>query len=476
MRIFGLSLDRVKSAVNQWVTDWPSASSGGWLANGAAAWFPVASVRETFAGAWQRATRLTVQTGMSHATAWACITLIANDIAKLRMKLIAIDGDGIWSETVNSAYSPVLRKPNHYQNRIQFLTAWVISKLTRGNTYALKERDARQVVVALHILDPDRVQVLVAPDGEVYYELQGDDLAGIQEAVRVPATEIIHDILIALYHPLVGVSAFYAMGAVVAQGLKIIEQSARLFKNGSQPGGIITAPTPIGPDAAKQYQEHWDENFGGEKNIGKTAFLGGGLKYEPLKGLTAVDSQLIEQLKWGDEKICSALHVPPFMVNVGQPPAYNNIEALTRQYYGQALQNLIESIELCLDEGLRLDAVTGVELDLDGLFRMDTATQVKTEAEAVKGCIKTPNEARKRMNLKPLPGGDALYLQQQNFSLEALAKRDASEDPFKTATPPPAPEPPPDSNNPDDAAAKTFADELLLKVLETDWSDYADAA
>jgi hypothetical protein len=40
-----------------------------------------------------------------------------------------------------------------------------------------------------------------------------------------------------------------------------------------------------------------------------------------------------------------------------------------------------------------------------------------------------------------MTGGDALYLQQQNFSLEALAKRDAQDDPFRTA-PPPAPTPP----------------------------------
>lgn len=108
----------------------------------------------------------------------------------------------------------------------------------------------------------------------------------------------------------------------------------------------------------------------------------------------------------------------------------------------QALQNLIESIELCLDEGLRLDATTGVELDLDGLFRMDTATLIKAEAEAVKGSLKAPNEARKRLNLKPLPGGNSIYMQQQNYSLEALAKRDASDDPFRNA-PPPAPEPEP---------------------------------
>ncbi len=389
---------------------------------------------------------------MAHATAWSCITLIANDISKLRWKLIALGDNGIWDEVTNPAYSPVLRRPNHYQNRIQFLFCWVLSKLTRGNAFILKERDARNVVVALHVLDPERVTPLVAPDGSVYYELKADALAGIDDgAPRVPSTEIIHDILVPLYHPLVGVSAWHAMGAVVAQGLKIIEQTARLAQNGSQPGGVLTAPNTIGPEAAKRIQEHWDNNFSGEKNIGKVAVLGDGLHYEAMKGLTAVDSQLIDQLHWGDEKICGALHVPPFMVNVGAPPAYDNIEALTRQYYGQALQYLIEAIELCLDEGLGLDARTGVELDLDGLFRMDTATQVKTESDAVKGSLKAPNEGRRRLNLPPLPGGDSIYMQQQNFSLEALAKRDARENPFAD-TPRPA-----GSGTGGDAAAKGFS-------------------
>lgn len=451
MQIFGWTIGRTKAAVS--ATDIPGTT---WLSSGGPGWFPIGSIKEAFSGAWQRGRTINVQVGMSHATAWSCITLIANDIAKLRPKLIGVDADGIWSETSSPAYSPVLRRPNHYQNRIQFLTCWVLSKLTRGNTYVLKERDARQVVVALHVLDADRVKVLVAPDGEVYYELAACDLAGINEAVTVPATEIIHDILVPLYHPLVGVSAFFAMASVVAQGLQIIEQSARLFKNGSQPGGVLTAPGQIGPDAAKRIQEHWEENFAGEANIGKVAVLGDGLHYESMKGLTAVDSQLIDQLKWGDEKVCGILHVPPFMVNVGQLPTYTNIEALTQQYYSQALQTLIESIELCLDEGLGLNERTGVELDLDGLFRMDTSTLIKTEAEAVKGSLKMLNESRRKLNLRPVAGGNTIYMQQQNFSLEALAKRDAQDDPFKSAPSAAAPDPSVQLEADVDSAIATF--------------------
>ena len=94
------------------------------------------------------------------------------DIAKLRIKLAEKDANDIWSETTNPAYSPVLRRPNDYQTRNQFWESWVLSKLSRGNTYVLKVRDNRNVVTALHILDPTRVQPLVSDDGTVFYRAQ----------------------------------------------------------------------------------------------------------------------------------------------------------------------------------------------------------------------------------------------------------------------------------------------------------------
>ena len=66
---------------------------------------------------------------------------------------------------------------------------------------------------------------------------------------------------------------------------------------------------------------------------------------------------------------------------------------------------------------------------------MDTERRIKTLGEAVKNTIMSPNEARRKENLPPVPGGDSLYLQQQNFSLEALARRDASDDPFSKTAP-----------------------------------------
>lgn len=399
----------------------------------------IGTIRESFAGAWQRNIEISAQDVMTHPTAWACVTLIAADISKLRIKLVEQDTDGIWNEIESKSFSPFLKKPNRYQNRIKFVENWLLSKLTRGNAYILKERDNRNVVTGGHVLDPSRVQVLVASDGSVFYQLSTDYLSGIQPStVSVPASEIIHDVMVGLYHPLCGLSPIHACGLAATQGLKTMNQSAKFFENNSRPGGVLTAPGKISADTAQRIKEHWDANYAGEANYGKVAVLGDGLKYEAMS-VNASDAQLIEQLKWGDEKICSVYHVPPYMVGVGPMPTYNNIEALNQQYYSQCLQNLIECIELLLDEGLEFGRSSetskfGTEFDIEGgLLRMDSSTRVKAAGEAIKAGMSI-NEARKRYHdLGPTEGGETVYLQEQNWPLRLLNARQLPPDRPPTA-------------------------------------------
>lgn len=439
MRIGPFTISRTKALQTQLA---PPESRGGW--------WPL--IRESFTGAWQQNITVELTDVLSHPTAWSCITLIASDIAKNVVKLVSPDvANGIWIDVENPAYSPVLRKPNGWQIRIKFYEQWIISKLTRGNTYVLKERDNRQVVRAMYVLDPLRVQPLVAPDGSVYYELRRDDLSGLpDEQVIVPASEIIHDIMVPLFHPLVGVSPIYACGLAAYQGLRIQNSSAHLFANGANPGGVLSAPGAISQATADRLKAYWDANFTGE-NSGKVAILGDGLKYEQMT-MTAVDTELIKQLNWSDEKVCSCFHVPPHMVGVGPAPTYNNIEALLRMYYSQCLQVLIETIELLLDEGLGLLPNYGAEFDLDNLLRMDSATMMAVIKEGVGAGVLAPNDGRKKLNYRPVEGGETPYMQEQNWPLRLLAGRSLP------ARPPTEPAPLPPAPAPDDKA-DTAADE-----------------
>lgn len=443
MRIFGFEIRRVKKAA-------PSLSGvddRGWR------------ILESFAGAWQADVSVSHDQVMAFHAVYSCITLIANDIGKLRAKLVEKQ-DGIWTETESPSFSPVLRKPNRYQNAIQFRESWVSSKLSRGNTYALKERDSRGIVVALYILDPSRVTPLVTPQGDVYYRLQSDNMSGLESEITVPASEIIHDRMNCLFHPLVGLSPIYACGLAATQGLAMQANSAKLFQNMSRPSGIITAPGRISQESATTLKEQWESNYSGA-NFGKIAVLGDNLKFEKIS-MTSEEAQLIDQLKWTSEVVCSTFHVPAFKIGLGAMPTYQNAEVLNQIYYSDCLQSLIEQYEACMDEGLGLGRINGrdigVELDLDGLLRMDTQTQVKTLTEAVKGSILTIDEARAKMDRKKVPGGSSIWMQQQNYSLEALAERDANS-PF---APEPAPQqtekPPrePDGDETEEALARLW--------------------
>src|SRR5690625_7763452 len=100
--------------------------------------------------------------------------------------------------------------PNHFQTLILFVENCILSKLSSGNAYLLKQRDARGVVTRLYVLDPQRVQPLVSDSGDGFYRLRSDNIARVDDDVTVPARGIIHDRMNCLYHPLGAIAPIVA--------------------------------------------------------------------------------------------------------------------------------------------------------------------------------------------------------------------------------------------------------------------------
>lgn len=417
MRIFGFEITRKREAQS--------------LAGLDRGWYPI--IREPFTGAWQRGEGIRYDTMATYWAAYSCISMIAADIGKMRLRLMQQSADGLWSEVIaQSPYSQVFERPNRFQNRVKFIENWITSKLIHGATYALKERDQRGIVTDLYILDPLRTRPMVSPDGSIFYSMGVDNLVGVGEPLIAPASEIIHDVCVPLHHPLVGVSPLTACGLAAMQGLEIQRNSSRFFANGAMPSGIITTPGNINESDAKRIKEAWEEKFTGQ-NIGRVAVVGNGMKYEAMT-ISAADAQLIEQLKFTAAMVAACYHVPLFMLGMEAEPSRLSVETLGQMYLSQCLQTHIEGIEECLNDGLGLGDIQGrtyaARFDEDDLIRMDMPSKVKAATDAIGGALMAPNEARRRFNLRGLPGGDTIYMQEQNYSLEALAKRDAQDDPF----------------------------------------------
>ena len=422
------------------------------------------SIRDSFSGAWQQNVAVDPhQTLLSFSAVYSCVSLISNDISKLRVKLVQLTPDGIWQETTSPAFSPVLRKPNHYQTRIQFLNQWVQSKLIWGNTYVLKERDNRGgdgmgVVTALYVLDPRRVKPLVADNGEVFYQISTDRLTGSMDSITVPASEVIHDRCVCFFNALEGISPIYACGISATQGNRIQKNSSSFFDNMSRPSGHLSATGTITDETAERLKRDFQAGFAGV-NLGSVLVTGDGIKYEPM-AMPAKDAQLIEQLKWTVEDVARCFMVPLHKIGAATNVKFTNMAEMNQDYYSQTLQGLIECIELLLDEGLGLTRgpqVYGTELDLEGLLRMDPVERAKRNQIAMDAGYMAPDEARASENWAPVKDGAGKepFMQQQKFPLSVLVQQ-----PAPGATPPVA------APDPATAAAAQAAATASAKALD----------
>jgi len=361
---------------------------------------------------------------LTFSAVYACIQIISGDVAKLPVQFFDIIPSAAGVQPVrrlNTTYptNNLLRMPNAYQNRMQFMQALVISYLTTGNVYLYVKRDARQLVREIHVLDPLAVWPHVAPeDGSLYYKTGDNLLAGIRGATMIPARDMGHiRMQVSPSHPLVGMSPIYAAAASSASGQLILSSTQKFFSNGARPGGILTAPQKITDDTAKRLREDWDANYSGNRS-GKTAVLGEGLEYKSIS-MSAVDSQLIEQLRWSVEDVARVFRVPPFMIGDQSKVTYRNSEQLARTYLIGCLNYHLEGIVTEFNKLFEFGATMTMEFDLEYLLRTEIDVRYAAHTASINAGWKTINEVRRGEGLEPKgEEGDKLIVQGAMATLE----------------------------------------------------------
>lgn len=384
-------------------------------------------------GAWQQNDPLAndqeVQSGTNTAIVYACLRRISGDIGKMGACVKRLV-DGIWQEGAHQVWTRLIRRPNRFQTWGLFIKSWLYSLLLEGNTYVVKLYGANGLIEELVILDPTLVTPHINPDtGEIWYHVSNDPMARVPEDYYIAAADIIHHPYMPLGHPLIGTPPL-ARAMVASKAREgIISNSAQLTANGSVPPLVITVPEGTPEPQIKRIADNW-------KAMPKhrAAVVDAAIKVDQLIA-KYVDAQAAEIAELSGIDICAAFDVPPWKVGLETAPS-GDIESRQIAYYQDSLQWIVEDVEELLDYGLDLPADTAIEFDESNLLRLDSKTRADVDAILVKG-IKTPNEARRGWNLPKVVGGDAVYLQQQNFSLEALHKRDqAAPAPSTTGTSP----------------------------------------
>jgi hypothetical protein len=191
----------------------------------------------------------------------ACVAAYAQTIAMCSADHWRALPDGGRERVTNSALSRILRRPNDYQSRSDFMLKLAGDLYRDGNTYALAQRNDRYEVTALHPFDPKQSRPIISDSGDIFYELAGNNviepgrrnandarLFGLPTSgpgIIVPARDVLHVKLEACRaEPLVGVPPSRHAASAIAAQRALGNQLASTFSNMNRPAGIIETDMP----------------------------------------------------------------------------------------------------------------------------------------------------------------------------------------------------------------------------------------
>lgn len=351
---------------------------------------------------------VTPDAAMRCAAVFACVQVVAEDVAKLPLVLFRRAGDGGKGRaTDHPLYRLLHDRPNGWQTSFRFRELMQGHVELRGNAYAYISR-VRGVVRELIPIHPDRVQVSQDAGLNLWYKVQG-----VEEPY--PAEQILH--LRGLSADgITGLSRIGLAREAIGLALAAERHGGKLFGNGARPGGILSHPGVLKGDAAKRIKESWDATVGGE-NVYRTALLEEGMTWTQL-AMTSEDAQFLETRKYQRSEIASLFRVPPHKIGDLERATFSNIEHQSLEYVIDALQGRVTRWEQDLNESLlspREREEYFFSFLLQGLLRGDTQTRYNAYGRAILDGWMNRNEVRVLEDLNPADGLDE-FLQPLNMS------------------------------------------------------------
>ena len=394
---------------------------GATLDGGGRGWLP-------FLGSVKSATGIAINqaTAMRCSAVFGCITIPAEDVARATPRMyrrlpdrVLDDGRvllGGREEVTAHPLARLFRRPNRVQDWYQFANFMERSIGLKSNAYALVLRDRSGAPVELLPFNPDKVIVLEAADGSIFYQFAPtglfelaifDRLRRSSEGLLIPAEHVFHMHELG-FNMLVGASRLGFAAESIGLALGQEGQAGRWIGNGARPSVVLTTDGKLTLEAARRIKQDWEDLFAGLANTGRTAVLEQGLKPTTLT-LTSVDLEFLASRNFQVEDICRFFRMPPHKLAKTDRATNNNIAAQDADYTNNTLAPKFTRWERRLDFHFGLDEQgLFVDFDLADLFRADPATRFNQYRVGILTGFMTVNEARIREGLPPVEGGDVL--------------------------------------------------------------------
>jgi HK97 family phage portal protein len=289
-------------------------------------------------------------------------------------------------------------------------TKWELTvghMLLWGNAYDYTPRDGAGDVTALWPLPPDRTSPFRMGDGTLVF-VTADPITG--EARVLFPDEVIH--YRAFGTGEVGISPVGLMRQAWGIALAAEEYAGRFWANNGRPGGVLYSDKPITDPDYERALRRYRSRHEGLSNSSLVALLDNGVKWQDV-GIPPGDAQFLETRKFQVREAARAFRVPPYKIadlEAGSV-SYASVEVQQLDYITSSLNPWLGRIENAVKRAVfnsPADRAAGryARFQRAALLQGDAKTRFQVYDLGIKNRILTPNEAREREDLPPLPGGD----------------------------------------------------------------------
>ena len=350
-------------------------------------------------------------TAMKIAAVFRCVDILSSGVASLPLEFKRFNkAEGYFVDNTESLlYYLLTVKSNSRLSAYEFIKGIIVEKVLRGNAYIIPRYSGYEVSEL----------ILCSPNTVVYDKYRNNYT--INDATNhlfgvFSADEVIHIRNFSLDGGYTGVSTITYAASVLGISATADRASMEVFATGGRIKGLVSNDSALAKgfgelqdaqikDAATKLQE--------QINAGQDILSApGDAKFSPMS-ISQKDMELLASKQFGVLEICRFFGVHPDKVFAGQSANYKASEMSQVSFLTDTLAPTLRQIEIEFTSKLVTRSqfmMYKFEFDKSSIYTTDLATEGQYMTTTIANGVMTINEWRAKKDLKPIEGGDEVFI------------------------------------------------------------------
>lgn len=354
--------------------------------------------------------RVDEETALTYSAWYGAVRVISEDVAKLPLPLYErMQPRGRRRATDHPLYELLHDAPNDMMSSVILRETLQGHALNQGDGVAQLVLHPRTgAIEEIWPLRPDRLEIRITRTGpgklQRWYVYR-DDVNDIH--ARLPAHEVLHIGGLA-FDGVRGYNPVMLAANSIGLGLATEHHGARFFGNGSRPGGVLSHPGQLSPEARKRMTADWENLHRGLDRQQRIAILEEGVTWQQV-GVPNDAAQFLETRKLQITEVARWMRLPAHKINDLERSTFSNIEQQQQDYLDNALDIWLVRWEQAILTQLLLAGERQrfyAEFLRAALLRGDISTRYAAYAIGRQWGWLSANDVLEMENRNPIPGGD----------------------------------------------------------------------